>query len=258
MIAETVAHRIAVFSGKGGVGKTTVAVNLACLLAQQAHQVGLLDADITGPNVLQMTGIRETPTMREGKLIPHQGHGIAVVSLASLMPADAPVIWRGPMRSKAIEQLLDDTDWGALDTLVIDLPPGTGDEALTIAKHVSPQLAIIVTTPQEVALLDARRAISFARKLEIPQIVIVENMGAMVCPQCGHMHELFGSGGGAREADAQHIELLGSIPLDPAARQAGDEGTPIALRAPTSAVGIALQEIADNVENLLSAQRGSS
>jgi len=253
VIAETVAHRIAVFSGKGGVGKTTVAVNLACLLAQESRHVGLLDADITGPNVLQMMGIDETPTMRDGKLVPHQGHGIEVVSLASLMPPDAAVIWRGPMRSKALEQLLDDTDWAALDTLVMDLPPGTGDEALTIAKHVSPQLAIIVTTPQEVALLDARRAISFARKLKIPHIAIVENMGAMVCPTCGHSFDLFGDGGGKREAEAQQIAFLGAIPIDPAARRSGDEGTPIALAAPESAVGAALQTVAARTTELLSA-----
>ncbi len=253
MIAEAVTTRIAVFSGKGGVGKTTVAVNLACLLGQRMYQVGLLDADITGPNVLQMMGIDEAPRIRDGKLLPHSKHGIRTVSLASLMPPESAVIWRGPMRSKALEQLLDETDWGEMNALVVDLPPGTGDEALTIAQHVSPQLAVIVTTPQEVALLDARRAISFALKLEIPIIAMVENMGSMVCPECGHAVDLFGTGGGKREAEVQQVDFLGSIPIDPGARRAGDEGTPIVLGSPASAVAQALQGIAGEAKKLLSA-----
>ena len=253
MISDSVSNRIVVFSGKGGVGKTTVAVNLACLLSQRSYKVGLLDADITGPNVLQMMGIDEQPQSRDEKLLPHECHGIKVVSLASLMPADAAVIWRGPMRSKALEQLLEDTEWGDMDTLVMDLPPGTGDEALTIAQKVSPQLAIVVTTPQEVALLDARRAINFARKLAIPRIAIVENMSGLICPHCGGDIALFGVGGGRHEASSQGITFLGAIPIDPAARQAGDAGTPFVLEKPTSKVALAFADIADATVALLHA-----
>ena len=228
MSTKQATHRIVVFSGKGGVGKTTVAVNLACVLAQRAMRVGLLDADITGPNVLQMMGIREAPRHDANGLLPHERHGVQTVSLASMLSPEAAVIWRGPMRSKAIQQLLNDTDWGDLDLLIVDLPPGTGDEALTIAQEASPQLAIVVTTPQEVALLDARRAITFARKLEIPLIGIVENMSGFVCPSCGTRIDLFGKDGGLLEAKRQGIEFLGAVPIDPAARKAGDSGEPLA------------------------------
>lgn len=244
MIREQVAHRIVVFSGKGGVGKTTVAVNLACLLAQRAMRVGLLDADITGPNVLQMMGVRDAPRHGESGLLPHESEGVKTVSLASLLPPEAAVIWRGPMRSKAIEQLLGETEWGALDVLVVDLPPGTGDEALTVAQQVSPQLAIVVTTPQEVALLDARRAITFARKLEIPTIGIVENMSGFVCPSCGAKIDLFGSDGGMMEARQQSVLFLGAVPIDPATRESGDSGRPIVLSGSSSAVSEAFEKIA--------------
>lgn len=245
MISESIAHRIVVFSGKGGVGKTTVAVNLACTLGLRSPTVGLLDADITGPNVLQMLGIHEAPESLNEKLIPHKQHNVRAVSLASLLPADAAIIWRGPMRSKALEQLLEDTAWGDTDTLIIDLPPGTGDEALTIAQKVKPQLAIIVTTPQEVALLDARRAISFARKLDIPGLAIVENMSGLVCPHCSERIDLFGSGGGHLEAERQGIRFLGAIPMDPAARVAADAGRPFVLDHPDSLVAQSFVKIAD-------------
>lgn len=253
MIANSIAHRIVVFSGKGGVGKTTLAVNLACMFSQGRYHVGLLDADITGPNVLQMMGIHEPPTSKNDKLIPHERHGVKVVSLASLLPADAAVIWRGPMRSKALEQLLDDTQWGDIDTLIMDLPPGTGDEALTIAQQVKPQLAIVVTTPQEVALLDARRAISFARKLEIPTIAIVENMSGLICPHCNETIDIFGTDGGMSEAAQQDVEFLGKIPLDPAARLAGDQGEPTVLRQPDSAIAAAFRHVMDETVKLLKA-----
>ncbi|MFC2077451.1 Mrp/NBP35 family ATP-binding protein [Candidatus Bipolaricaulota bacterium] len=251
MTPERAAHRIAVFSGKGGVGKTTVAVNLAYLFAQRAMRVGLLDADITGPNVPQMTGIDEPPRHKGKRLLPHERSGVKVVSLASMIPPDAPVIWRGPMRSKALEQLLDETDWGDLDILVIDLPPGTGDEVLTIAQKASPQLAIVVTTPQEVALLDARRAINFAKELEIPSIGIVENMSGLICPHCRVEIELFGMGGGKREAVRQGVDFLGAVPVDPATRRAGDSGRPIVLGNPSSAVSQALDAITSKIEQHL-------
>jgi Mrp family chromosome partitioning ATPase/NifU-like protein involved in Fe-S cluster formation len=244
-------YRIVVFSGKGGVGKTTIAVNLAYSLSRRGLSVGLLDADITGPNVPQMTGIDEPPRHEGKRLVPHEREGVKVVSLASLLPADAPVIWRGPLRSKALEQLLDETEWGELDVLVTDLPPGTGDEVLTMAQKASPQLAIVVTTPQEVALLDARRAVNFARKLEIPTIGLVENMSGLVCPHCGEAIDLFGWGSGVGEALERGVLFLGAVPLDPAARRAGDEGTPIVVRDPTSPVSVSVVGIANRVEQAL-------
>ena len=254
MISDSVSNRIVVFSGKGGVGKTTVAVNLACVLSRRSYKVGLLDADITGPNVLHMMGIDEHPETKDKKLLPHERHGIKAVSLASLMPADAAVIWRGPLRSKALEQLLNDTEWGDMDTLIMDLPPGTGDEALTIAQQVKPQLAIVVTTPQEVALLDARRAINFARKLEVPTIAIVENMSGLICPHCGETIDLFGVDGGKAEAAQQDIVFLGEIPLDPAARLAGEQGKPYVLKHPESAIADSFRDIADKLVDLLKSE----
>jgi len=250
---ERATHRIVVFSGKGGVGKTTVAVNLAFALAQRAMRVGLLDADLTGPNVPQMTGVAEPARNTGGRLLPHERKGVKIVSLASLLPPGAPVIWRGPMRAKALEQLLEDTEWGELDALVVDLPPGTGDEVLTIAQKASPQLAIVVTTPQEVALLDARRAINFARKLEIPAVGLVENMSGLVCPHCGETINLFGAGSVGHEARQFDVDFLGTVPLDPAAREAGDEGTPILLESPEAPVSKALMAIADRVARTLDA-----
>ena len=251
MISDLVPNRIVVFSGKGGVGKTTVAVNLAYVFAQRAMRVGLLDADITGPNVPQMTGIDEPPRYEGKRLIPHERAGVKVVSLASMLPPDAPVIWRGPLRAKALEQLLDETNWGDLDVLVIDLPPGTGDEVLTIAQKASPQLAIVVTTPQEVALLDARRAINFAKKLNIPAIGLVENMSGFVCPHCGGEIELFGVGGGKREATRQGIGFLGAIPIDLAVRWAGDTGKPVVLGHASSSVAQAMSAITTEIEQTL-------
>jgi len=256
VISDSVSNRIVVFSGKGGVGKTTVAVNLACMFSQGPYKVGLLDADITGPNVLQMMGINEHPRTKDEKLLPHERHNVKVVSLASLLPADAAVIWRGPMRSKALEQLLNDTEWGDVDTLIMDLPPGTGDEALTIAQQVKPQLAIVVTTPQEVALLDARRAINFARKLGIPTIAIVENMSGLICPHCGEMIDLFGTDGGKAEATQQNVAFLGKIPIDPAARLAGDQGEPYVLGQPESAIADSFRHMMDNVVGLLQPEDG--
>jgi ATP-binding protein involved in chromosome partitioning len=245
---ERIPVRIVVFSGKGGVGKTTVAVNLACALARAGRRVGLLDADVTGPNVPQMLGIDEAPRADGQRLHPHERYGVRVVSLASMLPAGAPVIWRGPLRSKALEQLLGETEWGDLDVLIADLPPGTGDEVLTIAQRTTPQLAVVVTTPQEVALLDARRAITFAEKLEIPVIGLVENMSGLVCPHCGGSIDLFGSGGGKREAERRGIVLLGTVPIDPAAREGGDAGRPIVLSDPTCPTASVFEEIASKIE----------
>jgi len=241
---EKIPHRIVVFSGKGGVGKTTVAVNVAYALAKR-HRVGLLDADITGPNVAQMTGVRDPVRIEGGRILPHERSGVHLVSLATMLPPGEAVIWRGPMRSKAIEQLLGETAWGDLGALVVDLPPGTGDEVLTIAQRVGPQMAIVVTTPQEVALIDARRAVQFARRLEIPRIGIVENMSGFVCPHCGGRIDLFGSGAGRACAADLGIEFLGAIPLDPELPLRGDSGRPIILDDPGCPASVALREIAD-------------
>ncbi len=243
-----IGRRIVVFSGKGGVGKTTVAVNLAFTLARRGVRTGLLDADITGPNVPQMAGINEAPRSDGQRLLPHEVSDLKVVSLASMLPPGAAVIWRGPMRSKTLEQLLGETEWGDLDVLIADLPPGTGDEVLTIAQRTAPRIAIVVTTPQEVALLDARRAISFAKKLEIPMIGIVENMSGLACPYCGKTIDLFGRGSGRREAEQQGVHFLGSIPIDPATREGGDTGQPIVLANPASEVSRAFDEIISALE----------
>jgi len=250
-VPEGAAHCLVVYSGKGGVGKTTVSVNLAYALSALGKSVGLLDADITGPNVAQMAGIKRRPRVRGSRLLPHERAGVKIVSLATLLAAEVPVIWRGPMRSKALEQLLDETEWGPLDVLVVDLPPGTGDEVLTIAQKASPELAVVVTTPQEVALVDARRAIGFARKLEIPAIGLVENMSGLVCPHCGAAVDLFGTGGGQREATRQHVEFLGAVPFDPAARTGADEGNPPLLEDPSSPSAQAMIAIARAVDLLL-------
>jgi len=253
---DRIRHRVVVFSGKGGVGKTTVAVNLACAMAKAGRRVGLLDADVTGPNVPQMLGIDEPPRTDGERLHPHERHGVRVVSLASMLPDGAPVIWRGPMRSKALEQLLGETEWGDLDFLIADLPPGTGDEVLTIAQRTSPQAAVVVTTPQEVALLDARRAIGFAVKLEIPIIGLVENMSGLVCPHCGGSIELFGRGGGRREASERRVAFLGTIPIDPATREGGDAGRPIVLADPDGVTSKAFGKIASDLEERIASRDG--
>ncbi len=246
-----VTHRIVVFSGKGGVGKTTVAVNLAYALVKRGKNVGLLDADITGPNVPQMVGLSEVAQAEGGRIVPHAKRGLKVVSLASMIPPGTPIIWRGPLRSKAIDQLIGEVNWGDLDILIGDLPPGTGDEVLTITQRTAPQLAIVVTTPQEVSLIDARRAVNMAKKMEVPKIGIVENMSGLICPHCGGRIELFGKGGGARVAAELGVEFIGEVPIDLKARIGGDSGEPIVLSDPDAAVSQAFFRIAERVDKEL-------
>jgi ATP-binding protein involved in chromosome partitioning len=242
---KDVKHRIVVFSGKGGVGKTTFAVNLAYALAKRHYAVGLLDADVTGPDVPTMIGLTEQPQPGDGnRLIPPEHHGVRVVSMASIIPETSPIIWRGPLRSRALEQFLGDAAWGKLDYLIADLPPGTGDEVLTMAQRMEPTMAVVVTTPQEMSLIDSRRAINMAKKMDIAHIGIVENMSGLHCPECGHAMELFGSGGGQRVASEMGVRLLGSVPISMKARAGADAGRPIVLEDEEAAISKALADIA--------------
>ncbi len=246
-ISETVSkikHRIAVFSGKGGVGKTTVSVNLAYAFQLEGYSTGILDADITGPNVAKMLNVQDEMIYLDEKMIPFEKYGAKMISMASLLPHGQPLIWRGPMRSKVINQFLADVDWGELDYLIADLPPGTGDEILTIAQEMKPDYALVVTTPQEVSVIDAERAINMAKKLEIPFIGVVENMAGFVCPHCGAVAEIFGAGGGEKLAAEYDVQFLGSIPIDIDARILSDKGKPIVLEKQNSEVSLVFKSIA--------------
>ena len=245
-------NRVVVFSGKGGVGKTTLSVNLAYALAKRGTSVGLLDADITGPNVPQMVGLSTKTEGEQGTIVPHEKEGVRIISLASIIPLGTPVIWRGPLRSRAIDQLLGETRWGELDFLIIDLPPGTGDEVLTVVQRTSPQMAMIVTTPQEVSLIDARRATNMAKRMGLSEIGIVENMSGLVCPHCGVDIDLFGREGGERLAEELAVRFLGRIPIDVAVRLGGDTGEPIVLAAPEAIASLGFCSIAERIRNILS------
>jgi ATP-binding protein involved in chromosome partitioning len=240
---------IAVASGKGGVGKSTVAANLALAIAAKGRDVGLLDADIYGPSQQLMMGSDQGPMGdASGKIYPVEAHGgVKVMSFGYIVDADQPVIWRGPMLQKALEQFVGDVIWGDLDNLVVDLPPGTGDVALTLCQNVPLQGVVIVTTPQDVALIDARKSLNMFRKLEVPVFGIVENMAHYRCPECGHTEHVFGSGGGRRTAEALEIPLLGEIPIDPMVAVGGDTGKPVVLERPESPAAQAFQKLADSI-----------
>ncbi len=226
-----VSQVVAVASGKGGVGKSTVAANLAVTLGRMGFQVGLLDADIYGPSVPMMFGITDKPTIdgQRNRILPFVKHGIRVMSLGFVLDADTPVIWRGPMVMKALEQMLTDVEWGVLDYLVVDLPPGTGDVQLTLTQKVPLSGAVIVTTPQDVALIDARKGLAMFRKVNVPVVGIVENMSGFVCPHCGERTDIFKEGGGRRTAELLSTPFLGAVPLDPKIALGGDAGEPIVL-----------------------------
>ena len=218
---------IAVASGKGGVGKSTTAVNLALALQAEGATVGILDADIYGPSIPRMLGCQGQPESADGKsLEPMVGHGIQSMSIGYLIEEDTPMIWRGPMVTQALEQLLNDTKWSGVDYLVIDLPPGTGDIQLTLAQRIPVSGAVIVTTPQDIALLDARKGLKMFEKVEVPVLGIIENMSIHICTQCGHSEHIFGEGGGARMSADHGIDLLGSLPLDIRIREQSDSGHP--------------------------------
>ncbi|MDA5558562.1 Mrp/NBP35 family ATP-binding protein [Shimia sp. MMG029] len=220
---------LAVGSGKGGVGKSTVSSNLAVALAKQGRKVGLLDADIYGPSQPRMMGVNKRPASPDGKtIIPLQSHGVTIMSLGFMLEEDKPVVWRGPMLMGALQQMLTQVQWGELDVLIVDLPPGTGDVQLTLCQKTELTGAIVVSTPQDVALLDARKALGMFDQLKTPVLGLIENMSLFHCPNCGHESHIFGHGGVAAEADKLGVPLLGALPIDLDTRLAGDGGTPIA------------------------------
>lgn len=246
-LAVSFHNTIAISSGKGGVGKSTVAANLAVALAKMGAGVGLLDADIYGPNIPLMMGVDKLPKAGGDKILPALAYGVRLMSMAFLMQPDQPVIWRGPMIHSAIRQFLTDVDWGQLDYLIIDLPPGTGDAQLTLAQSVPLTGAVVVTTPQEVALADALKGLKMFEKLEVDILGIVENMGPYTDPQTGQKIAFFGEGGGQRMADRLKVPYLGSVPLDPNVREGGDAGKPIVISKPDSIAAQALNQIAQKV-----------
>lgn len=246
---------IAVASGKGGVGKSTTAVNLALAFSQQGARAGILDADIYGPSQPLMLGVTTRPDIKDKKiLLPVMAHGIQSMSIGYLIDETSPMAWRGPMVSMALQQLLKDTQWNNLDYLVIDLPPGTGDIQLTLAQKIPVTGAVIVTTPQDLALLDARRAYEMFRKVNVPVLGIIENMSIHICSECGHQESIFGAGGGAQMAKQYAIDLLGQLPLDIQIREQADSGKPTVIAAPNSANALLYRDIAKRVMAKLALQ----
>jgi len=236
---------IAVGSGKGGVGKSTTAVNLALALQAEGAKVGILDADVYGPSIPTMLGLSGKPESPDNKSIePMRAFGVETMSIGFLVDADTPMIWRGPMATSALTQLFNDTRWDDLDYLLIDLPPGTGDIQLTLAQKIPVAGAVIVTTPQDIATLDAKKALAMFQKVNVHVLGIVENMAVHVCSNCGHREHLFGEGGGQRMAAQYGVPLLGSLPLDIAIREQGDAGQPVVVAAPDSAVAQAYRQVA--------------
>lgn len=247
---------ISVASGKGGVGKSTVAVNLALALAAEGATVGLLDADIYGPSQPQMVGLAgKQPESKDGKTMqPLEAHGVQVMSIGFLVDADQPMIWRGPMVTSALQQLLQQTNWRDLDYLIIDMPPGTGDIQLTLSQQVPVSGAVIVTTPQNIATLDARKGLAMFRKVAVPILGIIENMSTHVCSNCGHEESIFGAGGGEKMARDFDVELLGQLPLDATIREQTDSGNPTVIAAPDSVAAVAYRRAARRMAAAQAAQ----
>jgi ATP-binding protein involved in chromosome partitioning len=242
---------IAISSGKGGVGKSTVASNLAVALAKQGARVGLMDADIYGPNIPRMMGINAAPPVENEKIIPLQAHGVKIMSLGFMIERDQPAIWRGPIIMKIITQFLRDVQWGELDYFLVDMPPGTGDAQLSLVQATMVHGAIIVTTPQEVASGDALRGAKMFERVAVPVLGIVENMSYFICPNCEAKHRIFGSGGGKRLADELNVPLLGEIPFFPGVLSGADRGEPIVVSEPETPAAQALFELAGRLKGLL-------
>jgi ATP-binding protein involved in chromosome partitioning len=242
-----VQNLIAVGSGKGGVGKTTISVNLALALARLGHKTGLLDADVYGPNVPLMLGIDETPQAIGDRIQPIERSGLKVMSMGFIAPGDKPLVWRGPMLHNVIQQFLRQVDWGELEYLVVDLPPGTGDVALSLIQTAPITGAIVVTTPSDVSLEDARKAINMFHQVRVEILGMVENMSYLVCPHCEKRVDVFSYGGGRRTADRMGVPFLGEVPLDPQVRVGGDSGESVALRNPDDPHAAAFYELARNV-----------
>ena len=249
---------IAVSSGKGGVGKSTVAVNLAVTLAQRGNRVGLLDADLQGPSITTLLGLVEEPSMikRNDKdwIVPPEAHGVRALSMGSLLQPDEALIWRGPMVHQTLQEFTRKVDWVGVDYLILDLPPGTGDVQLTLSQLLPLTGALVVTTPQRIAVQDVRKAIKMWETVKVPVLGIVENMGSFVCDGCDKVHELFGSGGGQELAQRFQVELLASIPMDPVVRQGGDGGRPVVVSHPDSVVAQAFLNLAENLSEIILAQ----
>jgi ATP-binding protein involved in chromosome partitioning len=250
---KSVRRVIAVASGKGGVGKSTVSVNLAVALSQLGLRVGLIDADIHGPSLARMLGVTNKPDVHEGMMQPIDVFGLRTMSMAFLVPEDQAMIWRGPMVMGALQQMLGQTDWGNLDVMVVDLPPGTGDAQLTLSQRVAVSGAVIVSTPQDIALIDARRGVAMFEKVGVRVLGVVENMSFFACPNCGHETHIFGHGGARAEASRQGVPFLGEIPLLLALRESGDAGRPIMMSAPDSPGAQAFRTIAKTVWESVSA-----
>lgn len=247
---EKVKNRLLIFSGKGGVGKSTVAANLALALSQRGKKVGLLDVDIHGPNLAKMLGVEHKHIgMQQDRMIPVQvTENLKLISMAFLLErSDAPVVWRGPLKMRAIQQFLGDVEWGELDWLICDSPPGTGDEPLSVAQLIPATAAVIVTTPQEVSILDSRKAITFARMLKLEIMGVIENMSGFVCPHCGKPVQLFKKGGGEKIAQLYHVPFLGGIPIDPQIVESGDSGKPYMLDKENSEAARCFNEIVEKI-----------
>jgi len=252
-ILPDVKNIVAIASGKGGVGKSTVSVSLAVALAKSGARVGLLDTDIYGPSIPIMMGVTEKPEIRGEKLIPIEKYGVSLMSIGFMIPEDTPLIWRGPMVMKAVEQLLTDVEWGKLDYLLMDLPPGTGDVQLTLSQKVPLTGAVIVTTPQDVALLDVVRGISMFRKLNVPILGVIENMSFFSCPHCGGRSDIFSHGGGAAASKKLDVPFLGEIPIDLKIREGGDAGKPVPADDLDSASGRVFMDIGEQLAARISA-----